>query len=232
MSTLHRNRGALVFPVALDHLVVGAASLDQGIAWIRDMLGVEIPRGGEHVRMGTHNCLMQIGSGAYLEVIAINPAAPFSDRPRWFGLDNPTVRAALEQEPSLLTWVVNTCDISASLQQTEFSFGNVEAMSRNDLKWLITIPTDGNPPEGGVIPMLIQWQNCIHPADSMTESGCSLEKLEIYHAQPEAIAAVLKTIGAWGLVEIQALPAGSRPYLAARILTPSGSRVLTGRMDR
>ena len=215
-------------PVALDHLVVGAANLDQGITWIRDLFSVEIPRGGEHTRMGTHNCLMQIGSGAYLEVIAINPAAPSSGRPRWFGLDNPSVRAALEQQPSLLTWVVNTHDISASQQQTKFSFGNVEAMNRDSLKWLITLPADGNPPEGGVIPMLIQWQNSIHPAHSMANLGCSLQKLEIYHAQPELIAAVLKSIGAWELVEIQGLPAGSRPYLAAHILTPSGCRVLTG----
>lgn len=214
--------------VALDHLVVGAANLDQGVKWIRQTLGVEIPRGGKHVVMGTHNCVMQIGREVYLEVIAINPDAPTPKRPRWFGLDNPTVRDALKRQPRLLTWVVNTDDISISLQQTEFPFGNVEAMSRDNLQWSVTIPSDGNLFEGGVVPMLIQWQTPVHPATKMAELGCTLEGLEIHHAQPDTIATILEQIDALGLIEIHALPAGSPPYLTAHILTPLGSRTLTG----
>ena len=179
--------------------------------------------------MGTHNCLMQIGCGAYLEVIAINPDAPTPDRPRWFCLDDPAVRSALNQQPSLLTWVVRTKDISTSLQQTKFSFGNVEAMSRDDLQWLITIPPSGDLLQGGAVPMLIQWQSRVHPVGEMAELGCTLEKLEIHHPQPALITAVLKEIGALRLVEIQALPDGSYPYLVACLRTPLGSRTLTGK---
>ena len=215
--------------VALDHLVVGAASLDQGVNWIQKSFGVAIPRGGEHANMGTHNCVMQIGRGAYLEVIAVNPDAPTPDRPRWFGLDDPAVHSALKRQPRLLTWVVNTNDISTLLKQTEFSFGSVEAMRRDDLKWLITIPQDGDLLEGGVVPMLIQWQVREHPAGTMAELGCTLVKMEVHHSQPDEIAIVLDQIGASGLVEIQPLPVGSPPYLAAHIVTPLGRRTLTGK---
>ena len=39
----------------LDHVTIGCASLAQGIAYVRERLGVEVPAGGQHPRMGTHN---------------------------------------------------------------------------------------------------------------------------------------------------------------------------------
>ena len=81
----------------LDHLVVGAASLEQGVTYIQEQLGVAIPKGGEHPLMGTHNHLMQLGNDVFLEVIAVNPDAPTPDRPRWYGLDDPFVRGRARQ---------------------------------------------------------------------------------------------------------------------------------------
>ncbi|WP_393939598.1 VOC family protein [Piscinibacter sakaiensis] len=43
--------------------------------------------GGAHPHMGTHNRLLRLGDHCYLEVIAIDPAAPPPARARWFGLD-------------------------------------------------------------------------------------------------------------------------------------------------
>lgn len=132
----------------LDHIVIGAATLEQGVTYIRETLGIEIPPGGEHFHMGTHNHLMQLGNEIFLEVMAINPKAVAPNRPRWFGLDDPFIKAQLEYQPRLLTWVVNTPDI-ALLQQTllnqqnTFSFGAIaprnppgviESMSRGDIE--------------------------------------------------------------------------------------------------
>ena len=39
----------------LDHLVVAARDLDAGREYISEMLGVDVPIGGEHKMMGTHN---------------------------------------------------------------------------------------------------------------------------------------------------------------------------------
>ena len=80
----------------LDHLVVAAASLEQGAAWCEATLGVVPGPGGVHATMGTHNRLLRIATeafpDAYLEIIAIDPAAPAPGRPRWFGLDDPVLQ--------------------------------------------------------------------------------------------------------------------------------------------
>ncbi len=41
----------------LDHIVIGAASLEAGVAWVEQRLGVKPVPGGQHVAMGTHNAL-------------------------------------------------------------------------------------------------------------------------------------------------------------------------------
>jgi hypothetical protein len=86
-----------------DHLVIGAASLRQGVDWVEGKLGVAMPPGGSHPRMGTHNHLTALGPDSCLEVIAVDPAAEPPARPRWFALDDPAERARLEARPRLLT---------------------------------------------------------------------------------------------------------------------------------
>jgi len=77
--------------VAVDHLVVAARSLEEGVAWCETTLGVTPGPGGKHAFMGTHNRLLKIATeaypAAYLEIIAIDTDAPPPGRPRWFGLD-------------------------------------------------------------------------------------------------------------------------------------------------
>ena len=63
----------------LDHLIVIAASLSQGVAWCEQTLGITPGPGGEHPLMGTHNRLFSIASPAYprayFEIIALQPGA-------------------------------------------------------------------------------------------------------------------------------------------------------------
>lgn len=84
----------------IDHLVIGAASLAQGVAYVNRLLAVDIPYGGEHRTMGTHNHVMKIGEDLFLEVLAINPANDPLEKPRWYGLDDPYVRQALQSQPA------------------------------------------------------------------------------------------------------------------------------------
>ena len=51
--------------VAVDHLVVAAATLDEGVAWCERTLGVTPAPGGKHALFGTHNRLLAIGSAAF-----------------------------------------------------------------------------------------------------------------------------------------------------------------------
>ena len=50
---------------AVDHLVVAARTLDEGVAWCEATLGITPTAGGQHPLMGTHNRVFAIGSEAY-----------------------------------------------------------------------------------------------------------------------------------------------------------------------
>lgn len=208
--------------IRLDHLVIAADSLQQGVGWLSERLGVEIPRGGEHPRMATHNRVMQIGEGIFLEILAIDPDAVAPGRPRWFGLDEPTIRAAIRQKPGLLTWAVNTDDIRTLLKDSDFDYGHPEVMSRAHLQWLISIRQDGSLPAGGAIPAILQWQTDSHPALSMVNLGVRLESLIIYYDCPEWLEKRLKFIGAENLVSIRQATENSGAGLRAVFQTKSG----------
>jgi len=117
----------------LDHLVVTSPTLEAGVKWLQEALGVAPQAGGDHQRMGTHNALVRLGGATYVEVIASNPAAPPPRRPRWFELDCMTPAAT----PRLATWVARTDDIKSTVADCPSQFGAIEPMSRGPLNWLI-----------------------------------------------------------------------------------------------
>lgn len=210
----------------LDHLVIGAKDLAQGVAYVKDMFGVEIPFGGVHEMMGTHNHLMRLGEGLFLEVIAANPHMASAVYPRWYALDDPYVRQQLEWSPSLLTWVVRTDDIHALLSRTDFSFGQPQKISRGDLTWYFGLPGDGRLLASGMLPYVMQWQTEGHPASAMPDLGCSLKQLEIHHPRTEWIGNILDSIQAAPFVRLEPLSETSQPYLSAHFETPQGVKTL------
>ncbi len=212
---------------AIDHLAVGAATLKDGVNYIRDALGVDIPRGGEHPHMGTHNHLMQLGEGLFLEVIAINPEGEPPARPRWFGLDDPSVRSSILQRPRLLTWVANTTDLPLATSKALDDYGEITGLSRGDLSWSFALPRDGRLLAAGLLPYLMQWHCDAHPSGRMTDTGCQLESLSLYHPYAQWLEAQLDAIGARHLVTVVSLSSGEVPRLEARIKTPSGPRTLS-----
>jgi glyoxalase-like protein len=205
---------------ALDHLVVVAPTLAEGIASVREALGVGPQRGGEHSRMGTHNALLRLGGAMYLEVIAVNPTAPDPGRARWFGLD----RLQAGSAPRLATWVARTDDARTAMAVSPIPPGSLEPMTRGDLAWTITIPAGGELLEGGVAPMLIQWTGGSHPAGRLPDVGLSLERLDLVHPRRDAIASMLEWIGFEGQV---CVTQGEHPALVAHVRTPAGSRTLS-----
>ena len=169
----------------IDHLVVAARTLDEGVAWCEATLGVVPGRGGEHALFGTHNRLLRLSCAqaprAYLEIIAVNPqATPTRPAPlkRWFDLDDPALRARLAQHgPQLVHWVASVPDIAAATRQLTalgIQRGPAIAASRPTpsglLQWRISVRDDGQRLFGGALPTLIQWGDT-HPADAMPTSG-------------------------------------------------------------
>jgi hypothetical protein len=206
----------------IDHIIVTAASLEAGAAFVQQALGVEPQTGGRHPRMGTHNLLLRLGDALFLEVIAIDPAAAHPGRPRWFGLD---ARAA-DTPPVLSAWVARSADIRAGAAQATEPLGDIEPMTRGALDWLITIPADGCVPLDGVAPALIQWQTGQHPAATLPNLGLALAGLEIFHPQPQRVERLLVSICLDAPVTVAASPDGVAPRLVAQIDTPDGRRRL------
>jgi hypothetical protein len=207
-------------PLALDHLVVAAATLDEGRAFVRDRLGIRMAPGGRHGHMGTHNLLIGLGGRTYLEVIAVDPDAPAPSRSRWFALDDPAVRAQLDERPRLIAWVARTPDLSATVAAPPVDPGPVADMARGDFRWRMAVRDDGALLEGGCVPLVIQWPPGVHPADGMEDSGCRLGAFDLIHPAPEALAAILAGMGAAGLASLEH---GPQPALRAELILPDGT---------
>jgi catechol 2,3-dioxygenase-like lactoylglutathione lyase family enzyme len=206
----------------IDHITITAPNLTAGVEFVRRTLGVMPQVGGEHPRMGTHNFLLRLGDSVFLEVISPNPNAPKPERPRWFALDN----LQSNTPPRLTTWVARTTDMRATLAASSEPLGNIEPMSRGQLNWLMSIPSDGSLPFNGIAPTLIEWYTETHIATKLQDVGCSFVRLETFHPQAHRISVLLKSISAEGEVSVASLPAGEQPYLVAYVQTPSGLKKL------
>lgn len=207
----------------LDHLVIAAANLANGIDYVTAALGIAPAPGGQHLKMGTHNALLNLGPSCYLEVIAIDPSLPSPDRPRWFRLDEQAIQERLKNGPFLHHWVVRTKDIETASALAPDLFGPVVPMSRGQLNWLITIPADGSLPAGGILPSLIQWQET-EPAPLLPDQGLRLESLRINTTEVHQVESIVEQLALEQPVSIAAADARS---LSATIKTPSGSRILS-----
>jgi len=152
-------------------------------------LGVATAPGGKHATMGTHNRLLKLDAGRYLEVIAIDPQASAPARPRWFALDTPAMRERLARGPALIHWVERTDDIGLELAGYP---DDVEVLqfSRGPYRWRLAVPRDGRLPADGAAPTLIQWEGSLHPWASLPDSGCSLAS---FNATQGALSAGIST---------------------------------------
>jgi hypothetical protein len=164
----------------IDHLVIGAATLDEGVDWCERVLGVTPQPGGKHALMGTHNRLVNISGPlhprCYLEVIAIDPEAPQPRRPRWFDLDQPALRARLNQGPGLIHWVARVPSLDAALAYWRgegVDAGEAVEASRGALRWRIALRADGRRLRREALPVLIEWGDT-HPTDGLPEQGVQL----------------------------------------------------------
>jgi hypothetical protein len=215
----------------VDHLVVLAASLEQGAQWCRATLGVEPGPGGEHALMGTHNRLLRIATvdypRAYLEIIAVQPGKRAQHGCRWFDMDDPRLQHAVVEAPRLVHFVANVPDIEAALREWRAlgiergaALAASRATPRGLLEWRITVREDGQRLFGGCLPTLIEW-GATHPAAGMGESGVSLQSFAVAHPQSAALSQAFDAIGLQGAAVQQ-----GEPNLRAALLTPRGRVVL------
>ncbi|MFZ1104948.1 MAG: VOC family protein [Hyphomicrobiaceae bacterium] len=208
----------------LDHIAVIAPDLGTGVAWVREALGVEMPAGGKHPEMGTHNCLVGLGPDVYLEVIAVDPEAPRPPHRRWFGLDDhEEVERYWREGRRLRGYVARCTGIAAVIGAQAGTFGVPIRVSRGDRHWLFAVRADGQLPLDGAAPCLIDWLEHGTPAPTMPDLGLRLQSLRVETPDPDALHAALHAIGMARKPEIGR---GPEVRLAATIATPGGMRVL------
>lgn len=223
----------------VDHLVVVAASLDQGVAWCEDTLGITPGPGGEHPLMGTHNRLFSVAGPAfpraYLEIIAIQPGVtPLrpAGAQRWFDMDDRALQARVtDAGPQLVHFVASVPGVLTAVKALAalgLDRGSVVAASRQTptarLHWRITVRDDGQRLFYGGLPTLIQWgeagedpARAAHPLDAMPASGVTLQALRVSHPRPDKLQAAHAAIGLAGVT----VTAGA-PNLVATLQTPRG----------
>ena len=215
----------------IDHLVVAAASLAEGVQWCEKTLGITPGPGGEHALMGTHNRLFSIASPAfplaYLEILAIHSGAPYARSAgarRWFDLDDPELQAQLiKSGPRLVHFVARTARADAgvrALARLGLDRGELLSASRATahglLSWKITVRHDGQRLFYGALPTLIEW-GAVHPAHSTPDSGVVLQSLAARHPRADALRA---GYDAMGLADVEVTPGA--PNLTATLQTPLG----------
>jgi hypothetical protein len=214
----------MTMQVAVDHLVVAARTLAEGVAWCEATLGVRASAGGQHVFMGTHNRVIDVSSPrfarSYLEIIAIDPDLPAPPRARWFDLDDPRLQRQLQQHgPQLVHWVARCDDIEAACAAARaagIDAGDVTDAERMTptglLRWRIALRADGRRPLAGAAPTWIQWGER-HPTDTLAASGVTLESVCV---DARVVDDALLPPG------VERVSAPAEPVLSAVLGTPNG----------
>lgn len=202
--------------ITLDHIAVSGTDLDAATAAVEAALGVPLQPGGRHDLFGTHNRLLGLEDGLYLEAIAIDPQAETPMRTRWFDLDR------LDGPPRLSNWICRTGDLDTVLADLPGA-GTPVALRRGALEWDMAVPADGRLPFDNLHPALIRWRTAQHPAATLVASGCRLRQLTVIH--PEAVA--LRDALAAHLDDARVVfEPGDAPRLVASFDTPHGPREL------
>jgi hypothetical protein len=199
-----------------DHFAISATSLAEGVDVVEQALGVALAPGGVHPLMSTHNRLLGLAD-IYLEVIAIDPAAPTPPHPRWFDLNHFSGR------PRPTNWIVACDNLDAALATLPEGVGVPVDLARGDLRWRMAVPADGLLPFGNAHPALIQWHGSAHPRQRLPDVGVRLELLEI--ATPDADALTAALAGQFTDCRVKIIH-GSETALRAQFATPHGTRVL------
>ena len=163
----------------LDHIVLGASSLDEGTKFLEKLLDLKLSDIGYHKNMGTHNRVVKISKHIYLELIAIDPKSNKLKHKRWFNLDNPILQKKLCKSPQIIGFVIENQN-----QQILKYYDPFFKVSRSNYFWDFAMPSLKNDLisdhllENGIIPSLINWKSK-KPISNMKDNKLELEKFEI-----------------------------------------------------
>ena len=200
---------------------------------------MEAAYGGKHPAYGTHNALLSLGNGAYLEIIAPDPNRKHAAMPTIFGLDKTTnmdrlVAFAVHPNPSMKGATFEL--IAQSMYLSGYKIGGIKSGERQSpdgqlLQWRFTSPLCAKWTQ----PFVIHRGNTRSPAET-APTGCRILKLVFYCQEGEVAAATemyqrIGLISNGGRVPVAIEKSDGSNYMAAEILTPKGRRVFLGQRE-
>lgn len=149
----------------LDHVLIGASSLNAAMAYLQTSANIAAEPGGSHPDRGTSNALIATKNQSYIEFLAPEPSqAHLSAVPKF--LQNLA-------KPAFCWWCLRTESLEALqsvLPAAGIDSGPIIRGSRIDhagrvLHWRLLLPDD--PELGSALPFFIEWDNDTeHPGNS------------------------------------------------------------------
>ncbi len=185
------------FKEALDHLLLGAPTLERGIAWLEERTAVRAVAGGSHPGLGTWNALASLGPSQYIEIIAPDPDQE--------GVETFYVPGLRDfEEPRIATWAARADDVRSRLRERlpqGFTCEPPRAGSRvrpdgARLAWSLAFPRHEHHGDfSGALPFFIEWEDpALHPGRS-TPGGLHLRAMSIAHPAATVLAAGFQAFG-------------------------------------
>ena len=179
---------------ALDHLLIGAPTLERGIAWLEERTGVRAARGGSHPGLGTWNALASLGPRQYLEIIAPDPGQA--------GVETFYVPGLRDlKEPKIAAWAAQGGELASrfvAALPSGFSCEPPRQGSRvrpdgSRLAWTLAFPRHlQHGTFDGTLPFFIEWQSLESHPGRITPCGLTLRAISIQHPEPEAVRGALR----------------------------------------
>ena len=189
----------------LDHLVLAISDLDDGIAQLKKLTGVEAIKGGRHPDLGTENAIAALGDRSYIELLA--PDADTGARPKAASArETPLTRlvgrafGASHEKLTLVAWAVAARrmeELDVRFRAHGYVTTGVHDGSRvredgKRLAWQMLAVTA---PDDPLLPFWIDWApDSDHPSQG-APSGCQLDRLYACDPDPERAMSSLEQLG-------------------------------------
>jgi hypothetical protein len=217
-------------PLVLDHVILAAPALSDLTAAFEARTGVPAAPGGRHAGQGTHNALVGLGPGRYLELLAPDPEAaggPFRDAIAYLsapGLHTWCVRGDADGGHTALgaeAFAARVVAAGATPRRTAMARTRPDGVR---LAWELVF-VDGHG-FGGLVPFFIDWLGSPHPSAAL---GSPLAWRDLRLEGPDAagLTALLNALG--GVPDGVRIAPAPAPRLTARWRGPRGDDVWSGR---
>ena len=200
-------------PQLLDHILLGCADLERGIAFVEERTGVKAAFGGVHPGRGTQNALLSLGELHYFEIIAPDPKQSG---------DEHASRLQKLASPELIGWAIHPGSLQefasrlakAGVETQGPTPGSRKRPDGKTLEWAtLALKDDGD----GAMPFSIEWsKGTVHPS-AEAPKGCSIEKFWVESPKREYLSKQFAAMG----VAID-VTQGEKTRLRAKIKGPKG----------